>query len=500
MLPDCPAEIWLCPATFKLDHYRSLICNLRRQYDVSHRIREMQSHDLLLKIGASCANPQRASGQGGLRSRVRVNGKQRLSHPISRSPVLVLRMRARAEACFQMGRSALYWPMSLPPSILFVTESFGVGGTESHLLALLPELKAKGFDVRAFCFTERGSRAGVLEAAGIPVVVPPALGAMQKRSPLAPFRIARGAAKLLSLIRRWRPSIVHFFLPGPYLAGAPVAIAAGVPIKLMSRRSLADYRERWPGTAQLERLLHRRMDAVLGNSRAVVEELIEEGCPESQVHLIYNGVRLAGPDPTRAEARARLGLDEETFVAIVVANLLSYKGHLELIASLAMIGDRLPKPWTLLCAGRNSGSGNIARAIAEAGLGENVRLLGERSDIPLLLRASDIGVLAPTRNEGFSNAVLESMAAGLPMAVTDIGGNAEAVIHEETGFVVPARDPAALAAAILRLAHDPDLRRSMGQRARRRAAEHFSLAASVEKYCDLYDQFLASGNAARERA
>ncbi len=109
--------------------------------------------------------------------------------------------------------------------ILFVTESLGVGGTETHLLDLLPRLRAAGFDVAVFCFTEKGARAGQLENEGIEVVAAPSFGA-RKRSLLAPFRIVAGQAKLLAFIRRWRPDIVHFFLPGPYLAGAPVAIAA----------------------------------------------------------------------------------------------------------------------------------------------------------------------------------------------------------------------------------------------------------------------------------
>jgi glycosyltransferase involved in cell wall biosynthesis len=266
-----------------------------------------------------------------------------------------------------------------------------------------------------------------------------------------------------------------------------------VPIKLMSRRSLSDYQKKWPSAARIERRLHRHMDVVLGNSRAVIRELIaKEGCPESQVRLIYNGVRLPNGDITRNEARAALGLEQEGLVASVVANLFPYKGHLDLIAALAGISDRLPQPWTLLCAGRDGGSGpEIAHAIDEAGLGERIRLLGERSDIPLLLKASDFGILAPKGNEGFSNAVLEFMASGLPMVVTDVGGNAEAVTDGETGLVVPPHDPPALGAAILRLAHDAELRRTMGEQGKKRAAGEFSSAASIDQYCALYEELLA---------
>ena len=374
--------------------------------------------------------------------------------------------------------------MSHPRRILFVTESFGVGGTEKHLCELLPALKARRFEVGAFCFTETGSRAAELAASDIPITAAPEFGAML-------LRVARGAVALRHLIKCWRPTIAHFFLPRPYLAGAPVAIASGVPIKVMSRRSLSDYQRNWPGAATLERLLHRRMDAVLGNARAVIDELKEEGCPEIQVHLIYNGIRMPDPRSTRAEARAALGLSQDAFVAVVIANLFPYKGHRELIGALKNIAGKLPESWLVLCAGRDAGAGrDIAQAIDTNGLHDHVRLLGERTDVPLLLKAADIGI-SPTRKEGFSNAVLESMAAGLPIVVTDVGGNAEAVTDAETGFVVSPQDPDALGNAILRLAHDPQLRRTMGDQARARVAANFSFPISVQKYVDLYERLLA---------
>ena len=381
--------------------------------------------------------------------------------------------------------------MTPPPRILFVTESLGVGGTETHLLDLLPGLRSAGFDVAVFCFTEKGTRASVLEDEGIEVLASPSFGA-RKRSLLAPLRIVAGQTKLFALIKRWRPDIVHFFLPSPYLAGAPVAIAASVPIKVMSRRSMADYRGNWPFIAPLEQRLHRHMDAVIGNANAVTEELRQEGVPEQKLHLIYNGVRQSAETISRSAARQQLNIDPHDLVLSTIANLMPYKGHVDLIAALREIADRLPQPWLLLCAGRDGGSlAEISRVIKESGLERNVRLLGERRNVRQLLAASDISVLAPTRNEGFSNAILESMAAGLPMVVTNVGGNAEAVSDGVTGIVVPPLDRNALADAILRLAREPALRQSMGALGRKRTAEEFSLEAAVEEYHALYVSLLA---------
>ena len=381
--------------------------------------------------------------------------------------------------------------MPLPPRILFVTESFDVGGTETHLLDLLPELKDKGFEVAAFCFTKKGNRADRLERVGVPVYAAPQIGE-SKRSLLAPLRFAVGAARLFRWIRRFRPSIVHFFLPGAYVPGAPVAIAAGVPIKIMSRRSLNDYQHKWPGVASTEKFLHRRMDMLLGNARAITQELIQEGVPEKKVRLIYNGIHVPAIATTKKEARAAFDIDEHAFVAVVVANLLPYKGHLDLIAALIEIADELPQPWTVLLAGRDGGSrAKIERAIARGKLANHVRLLGERNDVPRILAAADVGILTPTRNEGLSNAILELMAAGLPVVVTDIGGNAEVVVDGQTGLVLPPHDPKRLGDAILNLAQNPGRRKAMGDAARKRLAEEFSLTACVERYCALYEHLLA---------
>ena len=117
--------------------------------------------------------------------------------------------------------------------------------------------------------------------------------------------------------------------------------------------------------------------------------------------------------------------------------------------------------------------------------------LGQRDDAPALLAAAGVGILC-SHQEGFSNSILEGMAAGLPMLVTDVGGNAEAVVDGETGLVVPAHDPARLGAALASLAGDPAPRRAMGAAGRRRAAEHFSLDECVAAYERLYEGLLTA--------
>ncbi len=170
----------------------------------------------------------------------------------------------------------------------------------------------------------------------------------------------------------------------------------------------------------------------------------------------------------------------------LVANLFAYKGHADLLLALAGRRDQLPDGWVLLCIGIDKGQGEaLKRQSEQLGLSKNIHWLGERDDVTDLLAASDLSLLV-SHEEGFSNAVLEGMAAGLSMVVTDVGGNPEAVIDGETGLVVPAHDPEALGAAVVRLAGDRGLRTRFGEAGLKRFQEKFTLARCVQRYVVLY--------------
>ena len=374
--------------------------------------------------------------------------------------------------------------------LLIVTESLGIGGTESHLIRTLPRLADAGWNVATFCLTERGERAGQVEEAGVKVIAAPRV-AKQKGSILRyPAHVTLAVNRLYWLMRRWRPQIAHFYLPGPYLIGAHVALAVGTPIKVMSRRSLSTYQQNWPTVARLERSLHEKMDAVIGNSRAVVNELLEEGIPRAKIRLIYNGIKLVRPVPDRAVSRASLGLSDDTLVGVVVANLIHYKGHRELVRGLSHVAANLSSPWRVLVAGRDHGLRAELEALAAArGISDHVQFIGEHADIPSLLAAADFGLLT-SREEGFSNVILEAMSAGLPMIVTDVGGNPEAVINGETGYVVPPCNPKAISDAILRLACNPALRKRLGAAGRKRVEQEFSIERCVQAHAELYQELL----------
>ena len=398
-----------------------------------------------------------------------------------------------------MDRSVRDGPMSLPATVCIVVGSLEPGGTEWHLARVLPRLDQNRFVTEVFTLTGGGHCADVLEAAGVRVHLPRSNLWEKLRHPfLRAVLLAWRAVCLLYHFTIRRPDAVHFFLPAAYLVGAPLAILAGIRPRLMSRRSLNLYQTTKPGAVgAIERALHRRMDLILGNSEAVVRQLVEqEGVPVNRCRLLYNGVEAphVGQDD-RARLRESLGFDDQTVVLSIVANLIPYKGHADLLEACGLLTT--VESWALLIIGNDSGGiGKTLRGQAQAlGVAERVCFLGGRSDIEELMAASDVGLLT-SHEEGFSNAILESMAAGLPMVVTDVGGNAEAVVDGETGILVPARDSSALAAGMARLVDDQALRLKMGKAAQRRVNERFSLEGSVKNYEAVYTSVLTG----KERA
>lgn len=233
-------------------------------------------------------------------------------------------------------------------SILFVIGDLDLGGAERHLVQILPALASRNLSPVVYAITHKGQLAPLLEKQGIPVIAPP-LSALTRRLPRYVRQFAvlplSFAGLLFTLLTR-RPRIVHFFLPAAYLLGGLTSLLVPLDGRIMSRRSLRNYQLNHPFLARIERWLHPRMTAVLGNSNAVVEQLREEGVLRDHLGLIYNGVdvSLYHSQPERSELRNLLGIPEEALVLVTVANFIPYKGHEDLLLALSGIREELPQP------------------------------------------------------------------------------------------------------------------------------------------------------------
>ncbi|UXZ95010.1 glycosyltransferase [Pseudomonas phytophila] len=375
--------------------------------------------------------------------------------------------------------------------LLYVIGSMEVGGAEQHLLRVSTALSKRGFQPEVFTITTGGPLTSAFIEGGVPVhgvKLPDWIHRIfSNKRAIAWTGLLYSTIALLWLYWRKRPDVVHFFLPSAYIVGGVASIFGPKTRRIMSRRSLNLYQTKHRLFRRLEHWLHPRMDLICGNSEAVVEDLMTEGVKREQVRLIYNGVNLErfAKLGSSAAVRSELSISEDALVFVIVANLIPYKGHSDLIEAFGKIRQHLPDAWVCLCVGRDDGIGASLRALAGTlGIEEQIRFLGSRPDVPELLNASNIGVLC-SHEEGFSNAVLEGMAAKLPMVVTDVGGNAEAVLHGTTGIVVAPHAPAQLADALLAVAYSPD-RAQMGAAGRQRLEAMFSMDACLQAYTDLY--------------
>jgi glycosyltransferase involved in cell wall biosynthesis len=334
-----------------------------------------------------------------------------------------------------------------------------------------------------YCLFERGGFSKELEAGGVNVVcgmekVRRFIGWNQLFATLVlVFRLA-------NFLRRKRATVVHGFLPLACIIAAIAGKLARSPHVLLSRRSRNHYQQKHPVSGRVERSLQKRVDGVLANSRMVASDLIDEGCPPERVALIFNGIPV---ERFLEESPGADATDSSPFVAVIVANLIPYKGHEDLLRALGMNKGTLPNGWRLDCVGMDAGILDELKELATSlGIADNINWVGGAEDVRPYLWGANVGLLT-SHEEGFSNSILEGMAAGLPMVVTDVGGNAEAVGHEVCGLVVPAQDPDRLGQAINKLAGDVELREQYGCAARERVAERFSMRSCVENYLRLYD-------------
>jgi len=211
------------------------------------------------------------------------------------------------------------------------------------------------------------------------------------------------------------------------------------------------------------------------------------GLDPAKIKVLYNCVDLAQYQnkSLSGKVRAELGLPLDQPVVGLVARLdHRAKGHLELLQALALLKDRHPVHALIVGGGRRQEE--MQELAASLGLARRVHFLGNRRDVPELLAAMDIFTL-PSHSEGVSLAVLEAMAAGLPVIVSAVGGLPEIVQHEENGLLIPPKDPEALARSLARVLENPGLARTLGEKARAHIQAHYSVERMAQVVNDTYD-------------
>jgi glycosyltransferase involved in cell wall biosynthesis len=309
--------------------------------------------------------------------------------------------------------------------------------------------------------------------------------------------------RLSRQLRRDRIQVLHTYNFYPTVFAVPVARLLGVPI-VVSIRDIGVYLS--PRQRRVQRLVCRLADRIVANADAVKQWLVAEGYDPAKITVIRNGIeleRFAGVGPN-GHLRRELGLATSDRIVAVLSRLVPMKGIEDFLDAAPLVARQVPTARFLII-----GDGHIVKDGAVVpdlayrrtleqraqllGLGDRVVFAGLRLDVPDLLASVAVSVL-PSLSEGLSNVLLESMAAGLPVVATRVGGNAEVVEDERTGLLVPPRDPTALAQAICRLLESQDLAASFGRAGRRRVAEHFSVARLVADTEQLYESLLGKAS------
>ena len=365
-----------------------------------------------------------------------------------------------------------------PPAAVFsepvflMINSLETGGTERQFVEMARALRADRIPVHLGCVRNRGALAEGL-------------------GDLPEFRLGGSVYGWRSLRSRWRlkrhlaglkVAVAHAFDFYANLTLIPAARLAGVPVVIGSHRQLGDLLT--PAQFRAQLAVFRMCDRVVCNSRAAAERLLRAGLPERKVVVIGNA--LPGelfeehvPALPPAEGMLRIGM--------IARMNAEYKNHRGFLRAAKQLSQRFPNAEFVL-AGDGPLRAQLEQEAAELGLKGQVRFLGDRRDVAAVLGSLDISVV-PSSSESLSNAMLESMAAGVPAVATAVGGNCE-IGSDGRAVLVPVNDDQALAAGLARLVQDVRLRADMACRARDFVQANFSEDHICRQYEELYAETL----------
>jgi glycosyltransferase involved in cell wall biosynthesis len=364
------------------------------------------------------------------------------------------------------------------PKILFLIGSLEVGGAERFLKELVRRIPRDRFEAKVVCIATEGPWGRELRAEGFDVVV------LNKRlgfDPVLPLR-------LTALVRGERPAIVNTHLWTADLWGRMAAIAGRVP-RIVVTEQTVDLWKRWPHRL-IDRLLVPFTDHVICVCPEVASFYARRGVPAAKLHIIPNAIDIAPYDrPPQSGLRLEVGGGAGEFLFICAARLHPQKAHTVLLHATDQLARAGGSSFKLLLVGDGPLRKELEQQVRGTRLEKRVCFLGLRHDVPDILLQANALVLS-SRYEGLPLAILEAMAARLPVVATRVGGNATLVEDGLTGWLVPPDDPRALAEAMARLLRDPIRARRMGEEGRRRVERDYRIESAAAQTVAFFEACL----------
>ena len=381
-------------------------------------------------------------------------------------------------------------PTEPPLRILHVITSLARGGAQAHLLTLMRGQKRRGHEVELAYLKDPVMVDDF--AAVVPLPLQANLG-------LGETGYAALLGRLWGLVSSIKPDVLHTHLLKADALGAIAGRFGRARVTISSKHNdEAPLRKRQ--VSLLHGWLSRLDDRIIVLSDHVGRYVVEVGrAPREKIRRVYYGIDLNRPLALSRSAvralRRELDLPPDGPFLLCVGRLDEQKGHPTLFEAMRSVLAQEPDARLVVVGGAQQSGADYAAFLrqlaANPDLDGRIIFTGERTDVPRLMAACDLFVLA-SRWEGFGLVFLEAMASGKPVVATHVSAIPEVVLHEQTGLLVPPDDPAALAAAILRLCADPTERQRLGDAGYERVHLHFTADRMIDETLDVYREALAA--------
>lgn len=381
--------------------------------------------------------------------------------------------------------------------ILFLIGDLNLGGTEKHLISILPKLENYGLNIGIYTFKEKGllsfkiNKKKILFKSFYFYTFLKYLPSIIKK----PLGFILTILNLYYLIKIYKPKVLHMFLPEAYYIGSIATYFNSNIIKVMSRRS-KNYFIKNSLIRFVEKHFHKRTNYIIANSKSVLNDLQSELSDKKKIELIYNGIYISNINKFNIsqkvvnEIKLKYNVVDNEIVISMIANLIPYKNHFHFIEVLSELKKNSNKKIKVFFVGQDRGiKKDLIKKIKKYKLNKEIVFIHNLTNPDKILMISDISVLC-SKHEGFSNSILEAMSFGLPILASNVGGNSESVINNHNGKLYNINNNEQFYNKLKELLDNKKIREKYGKNSLKLINEKFNIDYCVNEYISFYNKVL----------